>query len=70
MTSNGDTGKSYHLQCTGDALHTVDVHSAPADVTLFGGCFCPFVQRVWAALEYTSMGYQVRSIASGYYVAG
>ena len=64
MSSNGDSGKSYHLRCTGDALKTADEHSASADVILFGGCFCPFVQRVWAALEYTGMAYQVCHIVT------
>ncbi|KAI0826475.1 glutathione S-transferase [Irpex lacteus] len=51
MSQKADSGKSYHLKCTGDALVTAEAHSAPADITLFAGCFCPFVQRVWVALE-------------------
>jgi len=42
----------YHTQCTGQALETVKTHSSPAEQTLFGACFCPFVHRVWIALEY------------------
>ncbi len=62
MSTQGDSGKSYHLQCTGDALVTAEAHAAHADITLFGGCFCPFVQRVWVALEYLGHNYQVRSL--------
>ncbi|GJE86687.1 glutathione S-transferase family protein [Phanerochaete sordida] len=57
MSNKNDTGKAYHLKCTGDALRTADAHSAPSDWTLFGSCFCPFVQRVWVALEYFGMDY-------------
>ncbi|KAJ7724903.1 thioredoxin-like protein [Mycena metata] len=50
--------KNYHLQCTGEALETVKQHEAPQDITLFGSCFCPFVQRVWVALEYLDIPYK------------
>ncbi|KAF8590762.1 glutathione S-transferase [Ramaria rubella] len=53
-----DTGKSYHTSCTGHALQTANTHSGPSDLTLFGGCFCPFVHRVWIALEYLQIPYQ------------
>ncbi|KAG6379633.1 glutathione S-transferase [Boletus reticuloceps] len=53
-----DTGKSYHKQCTGEALQTVQRHAADEDITLFAGCFCPFVQRGWAALEYLGIPYK------------
>jgi len=46
-----DSGKKYHNSCTGVAFDTAQTHLSPADVTLFGACFCPFVQRVWVALE-------------------
>ncbi|CAL1709224.1 unnamed protein product [Somion occarium] len=52
-----DSGKSYHLQCTGDALETVKQHGKPTDITLFGSCFCPFVQRVWVTLEHLGIDY-------------
>ncbi|KAJ7068633.1 glutathione S-transferase [Mycena amicta] len=51
--------KSYHLVCTGIALETAQKHSEPQDITLFGSCFCPFVQRVWAAMEYLRIPYKV-----------
>lgn len=54
-----DAGRSYHLQCSGDALDTVNHHKDPKDITLFGSCFCPFVQRVWVALEYLDIDYYV-----------
>jgi hypothetical protein len=54
-----DSGKSYHRQCTGDALVTAQNHQALVDITLFGSCFCPFVQRVWVTLEYLEIPYRV-----------
>ncbi|KAJ7129237.1 thioredoxin-like protein [Mycena epipterygia] len=50
--------KNYHLQCTGAAMETVMQHSDAQDITLFGSCFCPFVQRVWVALEYLGIPYK------------
>ncbi|KAJ6567765.1 thioredoxin-like protein [Mycena vulgaris] len=50
--------KHYHLKCTGAALQTVERHSDAEDITLFGSCFCPFVQRVWVALEYLGIPYK------------
>lgn len=54
-----DSGRSYHLECTGAALETVKAHQAEQDITLFGSCFCPFVQRVWAAFEALDIAYKV-----------
>jgi glutathione S-transferase len=54
-----DSGKQYHLECTGDALETVKRHSESEEITLFGSCFCPFVQRVWVAFEYLDIPYKV-----------
>ncbi|KAI0764011.1 glutathione S-transferase C-terminal-like protein [Trametes elegans] len=56
--SNKDSGRSYHLQCTGEASATAQAHSSPESITLFGSCFCPFVQRVWAALEHLGIDYK------------
>lgn len=53
-----DSGKVYHRSCTGPALQTVQQHAQDQDITLFAGCFCPFVQRVWAALEYLHIPYK------------
>ncbi|TFY69856.1 hypothetical protein EVJ58_g172 [Rhodofomes roseus] len=58
MSNKADSGKSYHLQCTGVAKETADAHNAAKDITLFGSCFCPFVQRVWVALEYLGIDYK------------
>ncbi|KZT66579.1 glutathione S-transferase [Daedalea quercina L-15889] len=58
MSGKADSGKLYHLQCTGIAKATADAHSTPKDITLFGSCFCPFVQRVWAALEHLGIDYK------------
>jgi len=52
-----DSGKSYHLVCTGPALETAQFHSQKQDLTLFGACFCPFVQRVWVTLEFLNIQY-------------
>lgn len=57
--SNQDSGKVYHRKATGDALITVNKHDSDKDLTLFGGCFCPFVQRVWAAFEELEIPYKV-----------
>jgi glutathione S-transferase len=62
MSLSADSGKQYHLHCTGDALNTVNAHVGEADITLFGSCFCPFVQRVWVAFEYLGISYHVRSV--------
>ena len=48
----------YHTECTGQALETVKTHSSPSELTLFGACFCPFVHRVWIALEYLGGEYE------------
>ncbi|KAH9896642.1 glutathione S-transferase C-terminal-like protein [Cubamyces lactineus] len=57
MPSQQDTGRSYHLGCTGDALFTAQAHESPENITLFGSCFCPFVQRVWVTLEHLGIDY-------------
>ncbi|KIM53095.1 hypothetical protein SCLCIDRAFT_1223192 [Scleroderma citrinum Foug A] len=53
-----DTGKSYHKQATGTAFEIVQLHSTDQEITLFAACFCPFVQRVWVALEYLGIPYK------------
>lgn len=58
MSAKKDFGKSYHLQCTADALETADAHRAQKDITFFASCFCPFVQRAWIALEYLGVDYK------------
>ncbi|KAF8534572.1 glutathione S-transferase [Trichophaea hybrida] len=50
--------KSYHKKATGQALQTVKKHSKDTEIKLFGSCFCPFVQRVWIALEFKGIDYQ------------
>ncbi|KAI9775372.1 MAG: hypothetical protein M1816_005942 [Peltula sp. TS41687] len=50
--------KTYHKKATGLALATVKKHSKESDLRLFGSCFCPFVQRVWVALEVKGLPYQ------------
>ncbi|TFY50346.1 hypothetical protein EVG20_g11571 [Dentipellis fragilis] len=58
MSAKNDSGKQYHRQSTGLALETVKRHGAEEDITLFGSCFCPFVQRVWVASEYLGIPYK------------
>jgi len=53
-----DSGRIYHTQCTGDALITVKTHERDEDMTLFGSCFCPFVQRVWVVFEVLGLPYK------------
>ncbi|KAE9389357.1 hypothetical protein BT96DRAFT_834997 [Gymnopus androsaceus JB14] len=62
MTSKTDSGKVYRNECTGDALETVSKHTEEQDLTLFGSCFCPFVQRVWVAFEHLKIPYKVHEV--------
>lgn len=57
-------GPTYHPFATGDAFNTVTVlgHAGPARVVLWGGWFCPFTQRTWAALEAKGVPYQYREV--------
>ncbi|GAM41620.1 hypothetical protein TCE0_042f14873 [Talaromyces pinophilus] len=50
--------KTYHKKATGEAQTTVQKRSQENDIKLFGSCFCPFVQRVWIALEAKGIPYQ------------
>ncbi|KAI5819841.1 putative glutathione transferase [Pyronema omphalodes] len=50
--------KTYHKKATGQAAQTVKKQSKEHELKLFGSCFCPFVQRVWIALEFKGMDYQ------------
>ncbi|RAL63787.1 hypothetical protein DID88_003432 [Monilinia fructigena] len=52
------TQKTYHKRASGLALNTVKKHSKENDLKLFASCFCPFVQRVWIALEAKGIPYQ------------
>ncbi|PWN19392.1 hypothetical protein BCV69DRAFT_251133 [Microstroma glucosiphilum] len=54
----GAKGANYHRQCTGAALRTVEAHSTPQPLTLYGAAFCPFVHRVWIALEVLGVPYR------------
>ncbi|KAJ4465584.1 glutathione S-transferase [Lentinula lateritia] len=62
MVSKTDSGKMYRNECTGDALETVKSHTEDQDLTLFGSCFCPFVQRVWVSFEYLQIQYKVHEV--------
>ncbi|CAG8000189.1 unnamed protein product [Penicillium olsonii] len=50
--------KTYHTKATGLAADTVVKHSEEVNLKLYGSCFCPFVQRVWIALELKGIPYQ------------
>ncbi|KAL4965084.1 glutathione S-transferase family protein [Aspergillus stella-maris] len=50
--------KSYHTKASGSAAETVANHSKEEELKLYGSCFCPFVQRVWIALELKNIPYQ------------
>ncbi|KAF3481428.1 uncharacterized protein GIQ15_04187 [Arthroderma uncinatum] len=50
--------KSYHKRASGYAFDTVKRHTKDSDLKLYGSCFCPFVQRVWVALEVKGIPYQ------------
>ncbi|KAJ5047484.1 uncharacterized protein L3040_003308 [Drepanopeziza brunnea f. sp. 'multigermtubi'] len=52
------TQKTYHKKASGNALATVRKHSKDHELKLFGSCFCPFVQRVWIAMEAKGLQYQ------------
>ncbi|KAI9877326.1 MAG: hypothetical protein M1830_004229, partial [Pleopsidium flavum] len=56
--TNHSEQKTYHKKATGQALNTVKKRSKDHDLKLFGSCFCPFVQRVWIALEVKGLNYQ------------
>ena len=58
MADKSDSGRSYHLKCTGEALRTAEAHNGPEHITLFGSCFCPFVQRVWVTLVHLGIDYK------------
>ncbi|KAI0127333.1 glutathione-S-transferase theta, GST [Xylariales sp. AK1849] len=47
-----------HPVATGAAKETVDKHQAEQPLKLYAGWFCPFVQRVWLALEEKGIPYQ------------
>ncbi|KAJ5606184.1 Glutathione S-transferase/chloride channel C-terminal [Penicillium lagena] len=52
------TNKAYHTKATGLAAETAARHGAETELQLYGSCFCPFVQRVWIALELKGIPYQ------------
>ena len=58
MSAKPDSGRTYHTHCTGEALVTVQAHEQDEDITLFGSCFCPFVQRVWMVFEILGIPYK------------
>ncbi|EHA26596.1 hypothetical protein ASPNIDRAFT_140888, partial [Aspergillus niger ATCC 1015] len=55
---NNQIQKQYHTKATGLAAQTVAHRSQDNELKLYGSCFCPFVQRVWVALEIKGIPYQ------------
>ncbi|KAK9897987.1 glutathione-S-transferase [Cystobasidium minutum MCA 4210] len=49
-----------HPTATGKAIKIVEAHHDPQDFVFYSGWFCPFVQRVWAALEEKGIPYQYK----------
>ncbi|KAB8228749.1 uncharacterized protein BDW43DRAFT_290375 [Aspergillus alliaceus] len=47
-----------HPEATGAARALVEKHRAERPLKLYAGWFCPFVQRVWLALEEKQIPYQ------------
>ncbi|KAK3996397.1 NAD-dependent protein deacetylase hst2-1 [Cladorrhinum sp. PSN332] len=47
-----------HPSPTGAALHLAEAHSAPHPLKLYGGWFCPFVQRAWIVLVEKNIPHQ------------
>ncbi|KAF9448960.1 hypothetical protein P691DRAFT_728708 [Macrolepiota fuliginosa MF-IS2] len=60
--TTADKGRAYHTTSTGAALDTVTRHSKDEDITLFGSCFCPFVQRAWVVFEFLGIPYKVYEV--------
>ncbi|PLB42459.1 glutathione S-transferase family protein [Aspergillus candidus] len=58
FSTNTMSQKNYHTKATGQAAETVTNHTTDQDLKLYGSCFCPFVQRVWIALEAKGIPYQ------------
>ncbi|KAJ5086667.1 hypothetical protein NUU61_007974 [Penicillium alfredii] len=58
MSDASQTQKTYHTKATGLAATTAINHAAEDSLKLYGSCFCPFVQRVWIALELKGIPYQ------------
>ncbi|GAA5892604.1 hypothetical protein JCM6882_005657 [Rhodosporidiobolus microsporus] len=47
---------------TGEALKTVEAHQKENALVFHAGWFCPFVQRVWIALEEKGIEYQYKEV--------
>ncbi|KAK1149428.1 hypothetical protein N8T08_006651 [Aspergillus melleus] len=57
-TPNQQSQRTYHTKATGQAAVTAAEHAGDHELKLYGSCFCPFVQRVWIALEAKGIPYQ------------
>ncbi|CAO2656167.1 Nn.00g049700.m01.CDS01 [Neocucurbitaria sp. VM-36] len=54
----GHPDADLHPEATGLAAKIVKAHEAEQPLKLYSGWFCPFVQRVWIALEEKGIPYQ------------
>lgn len=57
-TTSSHPDADLYPHASGDALKTVEAHQSPADLKLYAGWFCPFVQRTWLVLEEKGIPYQ------------
>jgi len=54
--------QNVHPHASGAAEKTVRDHQDPQELVLYGSWFCPFVQRVWIALEEKDVLYQYKEV--------
>ena len=57
-TATTPSQKSFPKRPTGMAVVTAKKHAKETDLKLFGSFYCPFVQRIWIALEVKGIPYQ------------
>jgi glutathione S-transferase len=53
-----DVDTSIHPHSTGPAAELAAAHAAPEPLKMYGGWFCPYVQRAWMVLEEKGIPYQ------------
>lgn len=54
----GSVDTSLHAHTSGRAATYAEKHSAPHPLILYGGWFCPFVQRAWITLHEKNIDHQ------------
>jgi hypothetical protein len=53
---------TYHPVATSYAAELATNHQAAADIVLWSGWFCPFIQRTWIVLEEMGLLYQYKEV--------